>query len=262
MAAAQPFLSGAISKTINLPSSASIEDVKKYYRMAHGLMLKAVALYRDGCKLSQPLNTSLSGFLDSDDEIECEEAPRVTRKKLPSKRHGTTVEATIGGQKVFLRTGEYADGSLGEVFFDVYKVGASFQGIFACFSILLSRALQYGLPLEELVDTFTFTRFEPSGVVSGDSNIRNATSLVDYLFRYLAVNYLGRQDLAHVLDDKSPVKDEMSLDKKPSYGTSKSTRAKQQGYTGDSCKACGSMRVRRTGTCSTCEQCGSTSGCS
>jgi ribonucleoside-diphosphate reductase alpha chain len=263
MSAAQPFLSGAISKTINLSTEASVDDVKKYYRLAHNSMLKAVAVYRDGCKLSQPLNTALlTGFFDHEDAVEIGLVGKSERRKLPPKRHGITIEAAVGGQKVFLRTGEYPDHTLGEVFFDAYKVGASFQGLLACFSILLSKALQYGVPLEDLVDTFTFTRFEPAGVVTNDETIKNATSLIDYLFRNLAINYLGRDDLAHVQrDTERLVKDEMSVSSQL-HKVDKHTTAKQQGYTGEACKQCGSMKVKRAGTCSVCEVCGQTTGCS
>ena len=216
MAAAQPFVSGAISKTINMPNSATVEDCEEAYMLSWQLGLKANALYRDGSKLSQPLAGALE--VDLVDEQE-EEIPMVhaetaqvvaerlvrdlvaKRKRLPQRRKGYTQKATVGGHKVYLRTGEYDDGSLGEVFIDMHKEGAAFRSLMNNFAIAISIALQYGVPLEEFVDAFTFTRFEPSGMVEGNDAIKMATSVVDYLFRELAISYMGRTDLAHVGPD-------------------------------------------------------------
>ncbi|WP_374764588.1 vitamin B12-dependent ribonucleotide reductase [Yunchengibacter salinarum] len=214
MAAAQPFISGAISKTINMPGSATIEDCMKAYELSWSLAVKANALYRDGSKLSQPLSTAL---VDSDDLDEDEpvgertaqmaekvverivtvEREAARRARLPERRKGYTQKAMVGGHKVYLRTGEYDDGSLGEIFIDMHKEGAAFRSLMNNFAIAISIGLQYGVPLEEFVDAFTFTRFEPFGRVEGNDTIKMATSLLDYIFRELAISYLGREDLAH-----------------------------------------------------------------
>jgi ribonucleoside-diphosphate reductase alpha chain len=221
MAAAQPFISGAISKTINMPNEATVEDCKNAYMLSWKLALKANALYRDGSKLSQPLNASLIAD-DEEDEDEAVEAliaapaaaraAQVTekivervverlyrdREKLPNRRQGYTQKAVIGGHKVYLRTGEFGDGRLGEIFIDMHKEGAAFRAMMNNFAIAISLGLQYGVPLDEYVEAFTFTKFEPAGVVIGNDAIKNATSILDYVFRELAVSYLGRHDLAHV----------------------------------------------------------------
>lgn len=221
LAAAQPFISGAISKTINMPNSASVEDCKNAYMLSWRLGLKANALYRDGSKLSQPLQSQL--LADEDDEDDVAELPhprraelvaeriveriierereRAKREKLPNRRKGYTQKATVGGHKVYLRTGEYEDGRCGELFIDMHKEGAAFRSLMNNFAIGISLGLQYGVPLEEFVDAFTFTRFEPAGLVQGNDTIKNATSILDYIFRELAVSYLGRTDLAHVEPD-------------------------------------------------------------
>jgi len=223
MAAAQPFISGAISKTINMPNGATVEDCKDAYLLSWRLGLKANALYRDGSKLSQPLSAAL---VDDDEDVEevaeaiaaapaAVKAPMVaervvekivervierrhaTRARLPDRRKGYTQKAIIGGHKVYLRTGEYDDGSLGELFLDLHKEGAAFRSLMNNFAIAVSIGLQYGVPLEEFVEAFTFTRFEPAGPVTGNDTIRMATSILDYIFRELAISYLGRNDLAH-----------------------------------------------------------------
>jgi ribonucleoside-diphosphate reductase alpha chain len=197
MAAVQPFVSGAISKTVNLPTEASIEDVSEIYFQSWKLGLKAVALYRDGCKLSQPLVTAKKA-----EEPATGAAPaKLRRRRLPARRHGFTQEARIGGHKVFLRAGEYEDGTIGEIFIDMHKEGAAFRSIMNCFAIAVSMGLQYGVPLEDLVDQFTFTRFEPQGRVDGHENIRACTSVVDYVFRVLGIEYLNRTDLAHIVTE-------------------------------------------------------------
>ncbi|HUK10846.1 MAG TPA: vitamin B12-dependent ribonucleotide reductase [Stellaceae bacterium] len=222
MAAAQPFISGAISKTINMPNAATVEDCKDAYGLSWRLGLKANALYRDGSKLSQPLQSSvLDGEDDDDDAAEIAEMPlpervpivaeriverivervvqaSVERRKLPHRRKGYTQKAVVGGHKVYLRTGEYEDGKIAEVFIDMHKEGSAFRSLMNNFAIAISIGLQYGVPLEEFVEAFTFTRFEPSGIVEGNDAIKMATSIVDYIFRELAVSYLGRNDLAHV----------------------------------------------------------------
>jgi ribonucleoside-diphosphate reductase alpha chain len=214
MAAAQPFISGAISKTINMPSEASVEDVSKAYFKSWGLMLKANALYRDGSKLSQPLNSVAADiFEDIEDslgsgklqpEVIKEISEKIVykylskRRVLPNRRSGYTQKADVGGHKVYLRTGQFEDGGLGEIFLDMHKEGAAFRSLMNCFAIAISIGLQYGVPLEEFVEAFTFTRFEPNGVVKGHDNIKMATSVIDWIFRDLAMNYLGRYDLVHV----------------------------------------------------------------
>ena len=220
MAAAQPFITGAISKTINMPNDASVEDCGQAYLLSWRLGLKANALYRDGSKLSQPLSSQLiSNDDEEDDKVEefvASNAParaaalaeRIVeriihqvvreREKLPDRRKGYTQKAAVGGHKVYLRTGEYSDGRLGEIFIDMHKEGAAFRSLMNNFAIAISLGLQYGVPLEEYVDAFTFTRFEPAGPVQGNDAIKNATSILDYVFRELAVSYLGRNDLAHV----------------------------------------------------------------
>ncbi|MEL7430223.1 MAG: vitamin B12-dependent ribonucleotide reductase, partial [Pseudomonadota bacterium] len=220
MAAAQPFISGAISKTINMPNSATVEDCKDAYMLSWKLALKANALYRDGSKLSQPLNASL--IEDEDDEEDTLEtvleAPkaaaatvvtekivervieRVSREqeKLPTRRKGYTQKAKLNGHTIFLRTGEYDDGRLGEIFIDMHKEGAAFRAMMNNFAISVSLGLQYGVPLEEYVDAFTFTKFEPAGMVQGNDAIKTATSILDYIFRELGISYLDRHELAHV----------------------------------------------------------------
>ncbi|WP_306048722.1 vitamin B12-dependent ribonucleotide reductase [Oceaniradius stylonematis] len=219
MAAAQPFISGAISKTINMPNAATVEDCKNAYMLSWKLALKANALYRDGSKLSQPLNSAIiEDDEDEDDAVDAlVEAPAAARavqvtekivekviervreqEKLPTRRKGYTQKAKIGGHTVFLRTGEYDDGRLGEIFLDMNKEGSTLRALINNFAISVSLGLQYGVPLEEYVDAFVFTKFEPAGMVQGNDAIKNATSILDYVFRELAISYLGRHDLAHV----------------------------------------------------------------
>jgi ribonucleoside-diphosphate reductase alpha chain len=207
MAAAQPFISGAISKTINMPHQATVEDVKNAYHLSWQLMLKANALYRDGCKLSQPLNT-VADAPDAEEMLVKNEPVKIAekivyryiahRRRLPDRRAGYTQKARIGGHKVYLRTGEYEDGTLGEIFLDMHKEGAAFRSMTNCFAIAVSLGLQHGVPLEEYVDAFLFTRFEPNGAVQGNPHIKMTTSIIDYIFRELAITYLGRHDLAQV----------------------------------------------------------------
>lgn len=215
MAAAQPFISGAISKTINLPNEASIEDMKHAYMLSWKLGIKANALYRDGSKLSQPLNsiTDEDTFESATEEMaEVISKPNdiiriaeriihryiAKRRKLPFRRRGYTQKAKIGVHNVYVRTGEYENGQLGEIFIDMHREGAAFRSLMNCFAISVSLGLQHGVPLEEFVDAFVYTRFEPNGIVIGNPNIKMTTSLIDYIFRELAVTYLGRNDLAHI----------------------------------------------------------------
>ncbi len=225
MAAAQPFVSGAISKTINMPNNATVDDCKQAYELSWRCGLKANALYRDNSKLSQPLSAAMQTALFADDDdaddatpAEIANKPLSThdkvqqmaalmannamqhggQQKLPGRRKGYTQRAVVGGHKVYLRTGEYESGRLGEIFIDMHKEGTAFRSLMNNFAMAISLGLQYGVPLEEYVEAFVFTRFEPSGLVQGNETIKNSTSVLDYIFRELAVSYLGRNDLAHV----------------------------------------------------------------
>ncbi len=317
MAAAQPFISGAISKTINMPSEATIGDIKKAYELSWRSMLKAVALYRDGSKLSQPLGialdieeeTALADAAASGDasKVAAAVAERVViryqarRRRLPQRRRGFTQKASVGGHKVYLRTGDYEDSSIGEIFLDMHREGAAFRSLMNCFAIAVSLGLQYGVPLEEYVDAFVFTRFEPSGIVSGHDRIKMATSVIDYIFRELAITYLGRNELAQVTPEDvrhdamgSGASESIADDPKnmadvhpiavaqagsgsaggfrqaakptgrPS-GSSPFTTAQSariMGYEGDPCPECGALTMVRNGTCLKCDSCGGTTGCS
>jgi ribonucleoside-diphosphate reductase alpha chain len=212
MAAAQPFISGAISKTINMPADATVQEVKDSYMLAWRLMNKAVALYRDGSKLSQPLNASSDAgeaAVESADVLKVAEkiTERVMvryigrRRRMPERRNGYTQKAIVGGHKLYLRTGEYSDGSLGEIFLDMHKEGAAFRSLMNCFAIAISLGLQHGVPLEEYVEAFVFTRFEPNGPVKLNDRIKMSTSIIDYIFRELAITYLDRGDLAQVKEE-------------------------------------------------------------
>ncbi len=219
MAAAQPFISGAISKTVNMPHEATIEDIENCYFESAGLGIKAIAIYRDGSKASQPLSASSDDGESEDSDPQVSEiienesmlmlgnyAPGTSPTKayagttrprflLPERREGWTQEAKIAGHKVYLRTGEYPDGTLGEVFIDIAKEGATLKGVLGCFAIAVSKGLQYGVPLEEFVDTFTFQTFEPRGMVEGHENIKMSNSIIDYVFRALGLEYLNRTDI-------------------------------------------------------------------
>ena len=221
MGASQPFLSGAISKTINLPGESTVKEVGEIYAASWHLMLKAVALYRDGSKMSQAMATSLDLLdgLEAAEELADEaKAPaakieamaaaqthalgqqiiRTYRRRLPNRRGGYTQSATVGGTKMYLRTGEYEDGQLGEIFLDIHKEGAAFRAVLNCFAIAVSMGLQHGVPLEEFCDAFLFTRFEPNGLVQGSDTVKFSTSIIDFVFRELAISYLGRYELAQV----------------------------------------------------------------
>ena len=323
MAAAQPFLSGAISKTINLPNEAKVEEIKDCYELSWKLGLKANALYRDGCKLSQPLSTKSDKKEDAEEKLETVEEvlgeaanvklsdltpeqvleaaiaimekskdtnfmrqlSRVVQKKsLPYKRRGYTQKASIDGQTVFVRTGEYEDGTLGEIFVDMHKEGATFRSLMNCFAIAVSVGLQYGVPLEEYVEKFTFTRFEPAGMVIGHANIKSATSIIDYIFRMLGYEYLDRSDLVHVITEQKVITgnpqlidEDVNTDEtnvyepaKPVAADTSSSNSKKSlsldlsmGVQSDapSCNVCGHTTVR-SGTCYKCLNCGNSMGCS
>jgi ribonucleoside-diphosphate reductase alpha chain len=323
MGAVQPFISGAISKTINLPNEATVDEIKDCYQLSWQLALKACALYRDGSKLSQPLSNKSdkkkkettesaeapSQMIDLSqltvDELfeevnrRVQESPDtqlkrqlsriVERKQLPAKRHGYTFKAKVGGQPLFVRTGEYADGTLGEVFLDMAKEGATMRSLMNSFAIAVSVGLQYGVPLEEFVDKFTFTRFEPSGIVD-HPNIKNATSVLDFMFRLLAYEYLDRSDLVHVPDpnkmsheeetqarelsqvrvtapQQQPTQKPKVSDITPAPVNAAAQNAadvkKLMGTSADApaCRNCGNITLRN-GTCYMCPNCGTTTGCS
>lgn len=328
MAAIQPFITGAISKTVNMPHEAPPEEISECYQMSWELGLKACALYRDGSKLSQPLSTKKEADED-EKETEAKDAKQqneklienlaqnaegvleaarailsddsnaafrqqlkrmVERRKLPDRRNGFTQKAKIDGHSVYLRTGEYEDGSLGEIFIDMYKEGASFRSLLNCFAISISLGLQYGVPLEEFVKRFTFTRFEPAGRVE-HPNIKSATSLLDYMFRLLGYEYLGREDLVHVATPKPVASAQAAAaksDVKPAPANTTFTPveptplAKPNGQNGQNgqnsiqqtqqalasmmgdapiCHDCGHITIR-SGTCYKCLNCGNSLGCS
>ena len=323
MAAAQPFLSGAISKTINLPSEAKVEEIKDCYELSWKLGLKANALYRDGCKLSQPLSTksdvkeekeeftekletveevlgkaanvklsdlspeqvieaAIAIMEKSNDTNFMRQLSRVVQKKsLPFKRRGYTQKAMIDGQTIYVRTGEYEDGTLGEIFVDMHKEGATFRSLMNCFAIAVSVGLQYGVPLEEYVEKFTFTRFEPAGMVVGHANIKSATSIIDYIFRMLGYEYQNRTDLVHVITEQKGITgnpqltdSDFNTDESNVYQAVKSVAdingSKKQfsvdlsmGVQSDApaCNVCGHTTLR-SGTCYKCLNCGNSMGCS
>jgi ribonucleoside-diphosphate reductase alpha chain len=308
MAAVQPFISGAISKTINMPNGAGYEDVKGAYLLSWQSALKAVALYRDNSKLSQPLSSMAPGVDPLADAIRNleqglgrEERPlteetapqdlRGRRRPLPNRRSGYTQKGKIGGRSIYIRTGEYDDGGLGEIFLDMHKEGAAFRSLLNSFAIAVSLGLQYGVPLEEYVEAFTFSRFEPNGVVQGHDYVKIATSVIDYIFRDLAISYLKRSDLGQVKSEdllttgaggeEGP--SEWSAAKAPQGRTGggqvkpaaagqragmeedlgiRIAQARIKGYEGDPCPACGSFTLVRSGTCMKCDTCGATTGCS
>ncbi len=309
MAAVQPFLSGAISKTVNLPNEATVDDVQQAFEDGWRLGLKALALYRDGCKASQPLSASsdsskkdgkkaaatservekraeieaapLTEPSSAEAELEPQSHPTGIRVRLPKKRRGFTQEARVGGHKIFLRTGEYVDGTLGEIFIDMHKEGAAFRSLMNCFAMAVSVGLQYGVPLQTYVDQFTFTRFEPQGPVESHDNIKFSTSIVDYIFRVLGVEYLGRYELAHVppaapIQDPSETKvprvTEPPSEQPPALPAAKtsdddgqvnSLDMQLEDMMGDApvCDACGHITVRN-GACYKCLNCGNSLGCS
>ncbi|MGE0199546.1 MAG: vitamin B12-dependent ribonucleotide reductase [Candidatus Melainabacteria bacterium] len=298
MAAAQPFLSGAISKTVNLPGSATVEDIKEIYVDAWKMGLKCVALYRDGSKFSQPLSSAKSSDDDDDEpavasaaETAAAEpaAPMVVwgqKKHLPQRRDGMTVEANVSGHKVYLRTGEYEDGRLGEIFIDMFKEGAAYRSMVNCLAVAVSLGLQYGVPLEKFVDSFTFTKFEPAGVTD-HPNIKMSTSIVDFIFRVLGMEYLGRTDFVQIPPSEGktrseltamiaesavsvPIQKRLELDDMPVKPIANPELASVQmrneqlkSMMGDApfCSECGSITVRN-GACYKCTNCGNSEGCS
>jgi ribonucleoside-diphosphate reductase alpha chain len=322
MGAVQPFISGAISKTINLPNEANIDEIKDCYYLSWQLGLKACALYRDGSKLSQPLSNksdkkkkddvagesadnsqiidmsklTVNELLEEvnkrvqaspDTQLKRELSRIVERKQLPAKRRGYTIKGKVGGQAIFLRTGEYSDGTLGEIFVDMAKEGATMRSLLNSFAIAISVGLQYGVPLEEYVDKFAFSRFEPSGMVE-HPNIKSATSVLDYIFRLLAYEYLDRDDLVHVPDpnrrthaqEVAALQQELSQVRvtapqpappaqKPKAALAPAAVAvsaevkKLMGTSADApaCRNCGNITMRN-GTCYMCPNCGTTTGCS
>jgi ribonucleoside-diphosphate reductase alpha chain len=325
MAAVQPFISGAISKTINLPNDATVDEIKDCYMLSWEMGLKACALYRDGSKLSQPLSNksdkkkkeevkeeapapvaemkhdatqlTVKELLDEvnrrvqdspDTQLKRELSRIVERKQLPAKRRGYTIKGKVGGQALFLRTGEYGDGTLGEIFIDMAKEGATMRSLLNSFAIAISVGLQYGVPLEEYVDKFIFSRFEPSGPVD-HPNIKNATSVLDYIFRLLAYEYLDRDDLVHVPDPERTAASQESADLRqqqelqqvkiaapktilqkakalaptPAMAANSAEVKKLMGTSADApaCRACGNI-TQRNGTCYMCLNCGTTTGCS
>jgi ribonucleoside-diphosphate reductase alpha chain len=348
MAAAQPFISGAISKTINLPNEATVEEIANAYMLSWQLGLKACALYRDGSKLSQPLSNKSDKKKKTEDRMQDKEEqkpetrnakPEVTeshivdlgkltidelldevqkrvqsspdtklkrklasiveRRSLPAKRRGFTQKAKINGQALFLRTGEYSDGTLGEIFIDMAKEGATMRSMLNCFAISISIGLQYGVPLEEFVDKFAFTRFDPAGFVE-HPNIKSTTSIVDFIFRVLGYEYLGRTDLVHVLDkpevlntgtdDWDDVPSGLEYAKAPELSSVRivgssangaqavktqrantvkaesgldavNAAAKSMQSDAPACNTCGHITVR-SGTCYKCLNCGNSMGCS
>jgi ribonucleoside-diphosphate reductase alpha chain len=290
MAACQPFISGAISKTINMPNTANYEDVKGAYMLAWKRALKSVALYRDGSKLSQPLSSYTGGAASGTDMIadtilrikkslaagvsgeEKKEKKksggktRGTRKPLPNRRSGYTQKSKIAGHSIFIRTGEYDDGSLGEIFLDMHKEGAAFRSLLNSFAIAVSLGLQYGVPLEEYVDAFTFSRFEPNGIVKGHDYVKMATSVIDFIFRDLAISYLKRVELGQVKPEDllaTGTKADNRAENNALWNNGEGfSQARIKGYEGDSCPSCGSFTLIRNGTCMKCDTCGETTGCS
>lgn len=280
MAAAQPFISGAISKTINMPESVTISDVNDAYMLSYKSMIKANAIYRDQSKLSQPLASAsllnaLKDLQDTEEEQVTPTHPIGERRRLPNRRAGYTQKARIGSQKVYLRTGEYEDGTLGEIFIDLHKQGATIQGFGNAFAVAVSLGLQYGVPLEEFVEAFTFTRFEPHGPVMGNERFKRANSIVDYVFRELAVSYLGKHELAHTTPEETTGKENTApvytnpVSTKSKYTSTKDgdlrndvQLAKTAGFESDPCPECGGFTMVRNGKCQKCVACGATSGCS
>ena len=280
MAATQPFLSGAISKTVNLPASASVQDIEDIYIQGWKLGLKAVAVYRDGSKGAQPLQSGKEIDQEKTTEEAHDEAPktdtvqRSRRQRLPRRRQGFTSEARIGGHKIFVRTGEYEVGEegkprLGEIFLDMHKEGAGFRSLLNCFAIAVSLGLQYGVPLKEFVDAFTFTRFEPYGMVD-HPNIKKATSVVDFIFKLLGMEYLGRTDFVQIPPADPPVertRDATLPKQEPLFSKEKGSDDALDIHLGQMmgdaplCDQCGHITVRN-GTCYRCLNCGNSMGCS
>jgi ribonucleoside-diphosphate reductase alpha chain len=290
MGATQPFISGAISKTINMPAETTVEEIKEAYLQSWKLGVKAVALYRDGCKASQPLSSKsaekkvttlvqgqlLPATVANPVSPSAAASQGLERFRLPKKRSGFTQEARIAGQKVYLRTGEYEDGTLGEIFVDLAKEGATFRSMMNSFAIAISLGLQHGVPLKEFVDVFTFSRFEPQGPVD-HPNIKMCTSIVDYLFRVLALEYLGSTEFAQVKPADGEMRPRNATDfitkapiaavpvPPPAVGRAEANALSEHlgRMMGDApfCNLCGHTTVRN-GVCYKCLNCGNTLGCS
>jgi ribonucleoside-diphosphate reductase alpha chain len=300
MGSVQPFVSGSISKTINMPNNAKVEDIKGAYMLSWRHGVKSMALYRDGSKLSQPLS-SLAGTEEPEyapllEALRGPSAPPEVpvagpaprrRRTLPNRRRGYTQKVKIGAHSLFLRTGEYPEGGLGEVFIDMYKEGAAFRSLLNAFARSVSIGLQYGVPLDKYVDAFIFSRFEPNGMVQGHDRIKMTTSVIDYIFRDLALNYLGRTDLVQVNptdllstgtssevgrdgDEPEPngngaakgAASPVAVTRSRNGRADPAAIARLKGYEGDPCPVCGNFTLLRGGTCMKCETCGSTTGCS
>ncbi len=282
MAAAQPFLSGAISKTVNLPGESTVEDIREIYLQAWKLGLKAIAIYRDGSKGSQPLSSSSSKEDNNTGKIDAKKAdelirealknivPRGEKISLPARRKGFNYAATIGSQRIFFRTGEYENGELGEIFIDMFKAGASYKSLLNCFAVAVSLGLQYGVPLEKYVDKFVFTRFDPSGFTD-HPYVRNATSVLDFIFRIIAIDYLGRTDMAHTpiaeaddtaYDVAKDIEEKSELDKiRSTSNTEVDDFLASLDSDAPPCDICGHITVRN-GACYKCLNCGNSMGCS
>ncbi|MBI2082520.1 MAG: vitamin B12-dependent ribonucleotide reductase [Deltaproteobacteria bacterium] len=275
MAAVQPFISGAISKTVNLPNDMTVEDIENIYMEGWKLGLKAIALYRDGSKHSQPLSAGNDKKSDNEKKTVVENSEtRGTRKELPVKRRGFTVESSVRSHKVFLRTGEYDDGALGEIFIDMYKEGAAYRSLINCFAIAISIGLQYGVPLEKFVNAFTFTRFDPQGPAD-HPNIKFCTSILDFIFRVLGMEYLGRTDFVHLkpatLDNHEQTAPATSVGAAAATDFNQTQRAVEGDEMGKNlaelmgdaplCDLCGHVTIRN-GTCYKCINCGNSMGCS
>ena len=308
LAATQPFVSGSTSKTVNMPSSVTIEDCSDAFKMAHKLGVKAVAIYRNESKLSQPLTSTSEISKISVEESEANQAkPQVSneeqiqrlhdlsqqlirrareRRKLPGRRNGHIQKFSFSGHKIYLHTGEYENGKLGEIFIDTHKEGAAFRALMNNFAIAVSLGLQYGVPLIEFVDAFTYTNFEPNGPVQGHNNIKLSSSILDAIFRHLAIEYLQMDEFANVKPDrtkkvevKNTSTDEVNINKiidesvdlrslseddalqeNKSGVTTNYEKAKNQGFTGSQCTNCGSMKMIRTGTCEMCTNCNTSAG--
>ncbi len=282
MAAAQPFLSGAISKTVNLPNECTVEEIREIYFQAWKLGLKSIAMYRDGSKGSQPLSSSNNNDDTNQDESIQDKTEELLKEalkdivhrgeklRLPAKRTGYNYAATIGGQRIFFRTGEYKNGQIGEIFIDMFKAGASYKSLLNCFAVAISLGLQYGVPLEKFVEKFIYTRFEPSGFTD-HPNVRNATSPLDFIFRVLAAEHLGRTDLMQVAPtevDDTAYDVEKDIEEKSVLGRIQSNDNAQvddflSNLAGDAppCDLCGHITIRN-GTCYRCLNCGNSMGCS
>ena len=257
LAAVQPLLSGSSSKTINCDQNVSMSDVRDVYYKSWKLRIKCVALYRDGSKLSQPLNASDEGSVE---DVVVDEKPVVItkageRRKLPNKRRGYTQKIRVSGHKIFVRTGEYEDGTLGEIFLTHHQDGSTLAAFMNAFAKSVSIALQYGVPLDEFVDAFAFMNFEPNGVVKGHDRIKMCSSLLDAVFRDLAISYMSRDDLAHV---GNGVAKELKVPPALANGHDHGVEVR---YEGVPCTHCGQLRLIRNGTCMCCQNCGTTTGC-